>query len=182
MKLSSQMHGYICELAAEWILGQPLETFSSAFMVRGTTQEEEAVRYYEFQTGIETEIVGFCLRDDGLAGCSPDRFVGTDGGLEIKVPNAKTHIQYLLRSVADEYKAQVQGNLYITGREWWDIVSYNPMMPPAIIRCPRDEAFISALDIALAAFLEKLAQAKDRLLKLGIEPQLGKELEGWPFD
>lgn len=173
MKLSKQAEGYMYELAAEWLIGEPCDNSGSAFMDRGINQEKEAVRFYEFQKDVEARKVGLCLRDDGLVGCSPDRLIGDNGGLEIKCPAAKTHIMYLLDSVGDDYKTQVQGSLYVCEREWWDVMSYNPVMPPAIERHYRDDEFIAKFTPLLEDFLFRLNDIKTRLKQLGITEQIG---------
>ncbi len=48
------------------------------------------------------------------------------------------------------------------------ICSYHPEMPPAIVRCERDEAFIKTLDEQLTAFVEKLAEKRKELTERGI--------------
>ena len=171
MKPSSSSKNYLYELLAEWLIQEPLDDKKSQFMERGNELEQMAVNYYEFQKDIETEIVGFCLRDDRMVGCSPDRFIGNDGGLEIKCPSAKTHVQYLVTgTLSDEYRLQVQGNLWITGRQWWDIISYNPVLPPALIRCERDEKYISILSGLVDALVAQLQAAKLSLSEKGITP------------
>ena len=172
LKPSVSATGYMHELLGEWALGEPSSNFSSAFMERGISTEDEAINYYEFEQEEDTRKVGFCLRDDKLAGCSPDRLVGLNGGLEIKVPSAKIHIAYLLGSPVADYHAQVQGCLYITGREWWDILSFNPFMPPSLVRCQRDEAFITKLDGYLKIFLDKLSVEKEKLRAMQITGEL----------
>lgn len=163
LKPSSSARGYLHELCAEWLLGEPLDGASSDFMLRGSGMEESAVKFYEFQTDTETTSAGFCLRDDRAVGCSPDRLVGEDGGLEVKCPSAKVHVGYLLNGLDVEYRAQVQGALWITGRAWWDVLSYNPELPPVLMRMERDEEFIGALSAAVEDFLVRLAEAKEAL-------------------
>lgn len=171
MKPSSSSEGYLHELLAEWLIREPLDDQKSQFMERGSELELNAVKYYEFQQEVDTETVGFCLRDDRLVGCSPDRLIGDDGGLEIKCPSAKIHVAYLLNgSLSDEYRLQVQGNLWITGRQWWDIMSYNPVLPPALIRCERDDEFISILSGLVDAFVSRLQAARLTLADRGIKP------------
>ena len=156
MKPSASAGGYLYELVAERIIGESLDELVTAYMERGAALEDEAVKFYELQRNLDTERVGFCLRDDGRVGCSPDRLVGGDGGLEIKCPSAKTHVGYLIGEPQNEYRAQVQGCLWITGRDWWDWLSFHPDMPPALIRFRRDEEFIAALDEAMSEFLGRL--------------------------
>jgi len=124
MKVSSAMAGYCHELLAEKVLGHPLDDATSQFMQRGTLEEKAARAWYGLQQDVDVEEVGFLLRDDGRVGCSPDGLVGNDGGLEIKTPNAQTHVGYMLGEVKDKYTCQIQGGMWITEREWWDFVSY----------------------------------------------------------
>jgi len=123
--------------------------------------EEEAVSFYELQRDCETVKVGFITNDEGTIGASPDRLVGEDGLLEIKVPKESTHVSYLLKKAVDQaYYPQVQGQLWVSGRKWVDILSYHPEMPPALIRVERDEEFIAFLQSAVVEFssaLEKQA-------------------------
>ena len=110
MKFSESAAKYAWALIAEQILRAPVDGASSAFMQRGETLERRAVSYYELNRDVETEPVGVILRDDRRVGCSPDRLVGDDGLLEIKVPNVANHIGYLLDADGIGYRAQVQGN------------------------------------------------------------------------
>ena len=168
LKPSASAQGYLHQLLAEWMLGEPLdEGAETPWMVRGTALEDEAVRWYELQRDATTTEVGLCLLDDRSAGCSPDRLVGADGGLEIKCPSAAVHVGYLLGDPSKDHYAQVQGALWITGRQWWDVLSYNPSMPQALIRVERDEEFIAALAEGVAALTERMSQAKQILIRRG---------------
>lgn len=166
-KLSSQAEGYVHELLAEELLGHALDEGASDFMTRGTQLEKSAVEFYEFQRDLSTERVGFILRDDRLTGCSPDRLVGEDGGLEIKCPSAKVHVAYMLGQDADAYRCQVQGALWITGRAWWDWLSYNPELAPVLIRFERDEEFIARLAGVVDQFIAYLDECRLKLVERG---------------
>lgn len=166
-KLSEQSAGYMHVLLAEWMLGAPLPSIETEYMQRGAELEAEAVRAYEFETGLETETVGFITDDAGQIGCSPDRLVqgdsdcaltGTqDGCLEIKCPAANTHVGHLLARQLDEKHApQTQGQLLITGRAWVDTVSYYPGLPTVVIRTKRREDYIATLKAALDSFVETM--------------------------
>jgi hypothetical protein len=86
-------------------------------------------------------------------GCSPDRLIGDDGLLEIKVPKGGTHISYLLKADLDkDYYPQAQGQLLVTGRAWVDMISYHPKMQPQIIRVHRNNDFLFTLTGLLANF------------------------------
>lgn len=167
MKPSASAEKYAWELLAAQILGHEIDGASTGFMARGTILETKAVDYYEFDRDVETEKIGFVLRDDRRVGCSPDRLVGTAGLLEIKVPSAASHIGYLLDDEGIGYKCQVQGQLWLTDRAWCDTISYNPEMPNAIIRQYRDEKFITALIAGVDAFLGMLDEMKIKLITAG---------------
>lgn len=142
-KPSAGRFKYRAELLAEWLLGQPVDWGTSNVMERGTELEDEARRFYAMERDVDVETVGFLTREDGKVGGSPDGLVGLDGGLEIKCPMAVQHVCYLLGEEFN-HTGQVQGYMYLTGRPWWDILSYNPDLPPVIRRVERDETYISA--------------------------------------
>jgi len=99
-------------------------------MERGHEFEDAAAGEYGFWRNVETEVCGFALHDHvDLWGCSPDRLIGDDGVLEIKVPTAiHKHVKYLQdpQELLAEYGGQCLHNLFITGRDWIDICSYHP--------------------------------------------------------
>ncbi len=166
LKLSTSAGKYRNQLLAEWLVGYPLDFGgSSAWMDRGIELEPEARAFYELRNDVEVETVGCILRDDEMMGGSPDGLVGEDGGLEVKCPALHTHVGYLLdpASLVAEYRSQVQGNLYVTGRKWWDVLSYFPDMPDVTVRVERDETYIAALDVALAGFVSDLLAARAKL-------------------
>lgn len=166
LKPSASAPKYRNQLLAEWLLGYAMDWGgSSAYMERGTEMEPEARAFYELQRDVEVATVGLVLRDDGLFGGSPDGFVGEDGGLEIKCPAIHTHVGYMLdpASLVAEYRGQVQGYLYLTGRAWWDIISYNPDLPAVIQRIERSPTYIAALDEVLNGFIADLNAARQVL-------------------
>lgn len=161
LKPSASQQPYRAELLAEWLLGQPLEWGTDGVMERGTELEAEARRFYEMDRDVEVRQVGFILRDDGLTGGSPDGLVGADGVLEIKCPMAKQHVRYMLGE-KPEHTGQVQGLLHLTGRAWCDVLSYNPELPPVLVRVERDEAYLAALVPILYAFAEQCSADRER--------------------
>ncbi|HMC55009.1 MAG TPA: YqaJ viral recombinase family protein [Gemmatimonadaceae bacterium] len=165
-KQSSQWVKLMYRVVAEQLLNVPLDDGAgSEFMERGNILEKKAVSYYELQKDGATEPGGFVLRDDERTGASPDRLVGTDGLLEIKCPAAHTHIGYLLDADGIGYKAQVQAQLWVCEREWSDTLSFNPEMPPALVRQYRDEKFIASLADYVKQFHDAVDEAKEKLQK-----------------
>ena len=161
-KLSAAADEYMHELLAEYFTGESVQAADNQYMERGRAMEPEAVAWYEYQFDVETERVGFCLRDDRSCGASPDRLVGDDGLLEVKCPSLTTHIGYLLDQ-GGAYRCQLQGQLYVTGRKWIDFCSYNPAVKPDVYHFERDEDFISLLDTAIKNFVLRLNDARTKL-------------------
>jgi putative phage-type endonuclease len=122
----------IAQLAAERITGQTDDVFVNDDMMRGTLHEPYARDRYAEHNNVTVQEVGFVIRDEwGIRlGASPDGLVGEDGGIEIKCPRAKTHIQTILSGqVPAANMAQVQATLLVTGREWWDFISFRAGLP-----------------------------------------------------
>lgn len=164
-KLSASCEAYINELLFEQGKGHPLDDATSQFMQRGTVLERKARDWYELQRDCEVVQVGFLLTDDRRFGCSPDGLVGEEGGLEIKCPSGDVHIGYLRGEAGDKYHAQVQSSLWVTGRRWWDFVSFNPDLPSCLVRFERDEEFIAKLAAAVTQFSDYLAEEKEKLAR-----------------
>ncbi len=149
-KGSATYKDLITDLAAEIITGEVEETFKSEHMDRGKDVEPKARQEYESIFELEVEEVGFCLPGSNLdqwVGISVDGLVGQDGGVEIKCPKKKTHINYIENNnLPNGYRWQVQGQLLYTGRKWWDFMSYYPGMKPFIYRVRPDIEMHSQLD------------------------------------
>ena len=145
---------YMAELAIERITGSLADKFVNDAMKRGTQLEPEARQQYSAETGELVQEFGFALHDTLALGCSPDGLVGDAGIIEIKCPvNAYKLAELMSGRGADEYMPQIQGNLWILGREWCDLVPYHPALPLRPIRVKRDEAYISKMADALSGFL-----------------------------
>ena len=158
-KPSASQGRYLCELIAERLTGFPSDDASSEFMLRGSALEAEAVAAYEFDTQATTSKVGFVLDDSRSWGCSPDRLVGEDGLLEVKCLGVANHVAAVLGMRDNDHDAQVQGQLWITGRKWADLFYFNPSLATHCIRVERDEKFIAALAAGVAGFCDRLDEA-----------------------
>lgn len=168
-KLSAQADDLICELIADQVGPYPPvdpETFRTAEMQHGIDTEAEARSYYSLATGMDVRQVGFCLSDDSRFGCSPDGLVGDEGGLELKCPSVKTQVAYLLAGeLPPEYRPQVHGSLIVTGRQWWDFMSYAKDLPPLLIRVYPDE-YTEQLRLALEEFWWRYQAALGKIAAL----------------
>jgi hypothetical protein len=135
---------YMRKLAGEILTGEPMDSYSNGHMERGAESEPEARDLYEFTAGVELTRVGFIK--NGAKGCSPDSLIGNDGGLEVKSALAHIQIDRLLRKdLPPEHRAQVQGNIWVCERQWWDFASFSPKLPLFVVRVPRDDGYIANL-------------------------------------
>lgn len=154
---------YLYDLAGEVISGECAESYTNQFMERGKVMEGEARDWYVFDTDADLDRVG-AVRSSFLgAVCSPDSLIGKDGGLEIKTRMARLQLELLESGqLPNEHKAQVQGAMWILGRQWWDFVSYSPKIRPFKVRVQRDDAYIATLAVAVREFNEELKALVER--------------------
>lgn len=172
---SKERRTYMHKLIGEILTGEPAESYTNAHMERGKAMEDEARDLYAFMHDIEPQRVGFIR--DGQKGASPDSLLGKDGGLEIKTALPHIQIDRLLRDeVPAEHVAQVQGNIWVSGREWWDFCSYWPKLPLFVKRVYRDDAFIADLSRAVDHFNGELQQTLERIRRYGTKPTAGELL------
>jgi hypothetical protein len=147
---------YMLKLIGERLTGQPMESFSNVHMERGKAMEDEARDLYAMVSGNDPQPVGFMRR--GEAGASPDSLIDTDGLLEVKTKLPHLQIEVLLaKRLPPEHVAQVQGQLWISGRSWLDFVSYWPGLPLFTVRVQRDETYIATIKTEVDDFLGELA-------------------------
>lgn len=163
---------YLHRLAAEIITGEPTEeTFASKAMERGKLMEADACSDYVDRTGRELRRVGLGINFSGLKRCgaSPDALVGFDGGLETKTMRPDLMIPLILKGsqMRPEHRAQVQGNMLVFEREWWDLKIYWPKMPDYTVRVQRDDVYIRELWSAIEVFNHDLKSLVEKLRKMG---------------
>jgi YqaJ-like viral recombinase domain len=149
---SEERRKYINRIAAEIITGQYEAVWSgNDHTERGKAMEPEAREWYALVHDVEPQQVGFIR--NGRAGVSPDSLIGNDGLLEIK-----TKLPHMLIDLhrkgefPAEHIAQLQGNLWIAGRDWIDLVVFWPRLPKQVTRIYRDEDFIKRLSNAVDDF------------------------------
>ena len=150
---------YIVELLTALILDAPLQPVTAAALDHGHDWEPKAVAAYEMLHGVDVERIGFCTNDTGTVGCSPDGFVGEDGGVEIKCPEKpEIHVGYMLdpETLKQNYFIQTQGQLYVTGRKWTDLISYFGGLEMVCVRVFPVPEFQAKLHAALMEFCATL--------------------------
>lgn len=156
---------YRRRLVVERLTGRPLEGgFSSKSTEQGHEREPGALDAWMVKKGLLVQRAGFVRHDEIECGASPDALAEDEdgpGGVEVKSPELSAHMDYLLRPDAPPaYRAQIQGNLWLTGRKWWDFVSWNPDFPAhlqlVVRRVLPDEKYIQQLEFMVHAFMEEV--------------------------
>ena len=182
---------YRAELLSEWVLGEPANDFVSDWMEWGKEQEPRARDFYAKETGRPVHVVGFCYRsirdvhggksadlllydsDDPAVGASPDGLVGGEGLLEVKCPSPPIHLARLAGGVVPtEHRTQLQMQLWVTGRQWVDYLSWHPDFPPLLLRVLADEQIQRSLSEALPAFHATLMDEQSKLLQKGVASKM----------
>ena len=159
---NDRARGLHATLIAERITGRVEPAIPNRAMTRGTLLEDEARREYEKRTGNTVAQIGFARLDTDTytVGASPDGLIGEDGGLEIKCPAPKTHIQTVLSGEIPAYnRAQVQASMFVTGRAYWDFCSYLPGEVLYIIRDYPEQRWQTAIQEAAEGF-ETIARSQ----------------------
>lgn len=149
------------DLAWERYTGRCVESYTTPAMQRGTDLEPEARNWYAFVSGLPVREEGFIVHPTHpFIGISPDGLTGDEGLIEIKCPGHRAHLETLdRRKVPSQYRWQVQGQLWITGRAWLDFVSYHPDHDGVVVRVypsEKDHAELEAACIAANTEVERL--------------------------
>jgi len=167
---------YAADLSLERISRQPHgEPVKTWVLERGHTMEAAARRIYEGRTGAFVTEAGICLTDDDLFGYSTDGLVDDDGLIEIKAPIDSIKIMEMWKTGdTSEYDHQMQGGMWITGRQWCDFIMYVPDLAPVgkdlfVKRVMRDDAFIDKMVAQLVEF-EQLVSANEAVWREGYVP------------
>ena len=164
---------YAWSVAIERINGSSIDLqFATAAMKRGTDLEPHARLAYELQTGLLASESGIAITDCDQFAYSSDGLVADDGLIEIKCPAAPQKIGAIWSNPEEadaEYIDQIQGGMWVTGRQWCDLVVYCPWLESVgkdlfIKRIMRDEPYINSLASDLAGF-SKLVDQYEAVLR-----------------
>ena len=163
---------YRMQLVAERITGLVAESFTSAAMEWGVEQEKFARIRYEADTGYFVDEAEFCFHPTiKWLGASPDGIIsGVNALIEIKCPNTQTHLEYRLdNKPPSKYVNQMQCQMWVTGADWCDFVSYDPRVPEHlqlfVSRLQRDNDLIAKMEIETIKFLGEVDDAINQLEK-----------------
>ena len=154
---------YRVQLVLERLTGVSQESdYVSKDMQYGIDREADAFAAYEAVSGNLTVTAGFIAHDMLMAGCSIDGVVGDfEGILELKCRKSANHLDFL-RSGKIPWDAtlQITHNLWITGAQWADYVSFDDRFMGAlqlkIMRVERVQADIDAYELVARQFLREV--------------------------
>lgn len=159
------------QIVVERLTGVPVDdSLRGSAIQRGLDAEADAFRAYEARTGQMVKRVGFLVHNTLDAGASLDGYVGDFTGIiELKCPTSAVHLEYLQGGcLPDCYRGQVFHNLFISGAQWCDFVSYDdrfiePAMRLFVVRVERDATQMHAYELMLRTFLSEVDQAVEKV-------------------
>ena len=131
-KPSAKCTAYAARVAVERIAGRPIDkVFENWQMREGSEQEPHARHAYDLETGNIVSEVGLITTDDRLFGYSSDGFVRDDGMVEIKtILSADRIVKIVGEGDISDFRDQCLGGLWLTGRQWIDLVLWAPALEP----------------------------------------------------
>jgi putative phage-type endonuclease len=156
-------------LVVERLTGKPVNGYKSQAMIEGTEREPQARAAYSFHTNAEVVEVGLVPHPTiNNTHASPDGLIGNAGVLEIKCPEHKAHLDFLLTTtIPQKYALQCQWQMACTGRAWADLAFWHPDFPPAmqlaVCRVQRDDKLIAELEHEARVFLAEVAAKVEAL-------------------
>ena len=158
---------YIIKIMSEKYSKGERKSFSNEHTDRGNELEGKARELYSFSNNVEVEEVGLIEMNEYVS-CSPDGLVGDEGGIEIKCIDDFGYFKFFLegeKNIESKYLWQIQMNLFITKRKWWDFVAYNPNYdkPIFVYRILPDKDKFKKLEIGIEAGTEKIKQINKKL-------------------
>lgn len=162
---------YLAKKVAEKWTGTPAAGFNTLDMDFGKILEEEALPFFELETGKTVQRLGLITNDEGTVGCSPDGWLDDNSGLEVKCLERHNHVRHLLAGdLPKDHAAQVYGGMFVTGAKHWTFLSYCRGFPPLIVDVKRDDEIMEAIGAALELFHAQMQAALDRLEQLNGGP------------
>jgi putative phage-type endonuclease len=153
---------YLMRIVTERLTGEQVESADSFAMAWGRDAEPFARSAFEAETGLIVTQSGFVKHPTiAWVGCSPDGLVGKDGGYESKCPkNSSVHLATIRDGMPEEHMPQVQGCMWVTGRQLWHFVSFDPRMPEHLRLyrqvIARDDQYIANLEKEIVRFLAEV--------------------------
>ncbi len=144
----------INKVVYERLTGESPESFSNEWTERGHELEPVAIEAYELLTFNKVTRVGFIEYNEWI-GCSPDGLIGEKGMFQAKCPKFSTLIDYYITDkIPADYYTQMQGELFVSGREFNEFYVFHPKLKPILKRVNRDEKHILEIRAKLETAIE----------------------------
>lgn len=164
---NDKSRAHVWEIAAQRITGRVEPSFIGDAMMRGHEEEQRAREIYDLLVA-PTTTCGFITntRHGFTLGASPDWLVGADGGAETKSRSQRFQVQTTVENAAHgtipaEYMLQVQTQLLVTERAWWDFCSFSNGMHMTVTRVYPDAEIHAWIIDAANAFEASVTAAMD---------------------
>lgn len=156
----------VADLRREMETGVLTSIEPNEYMAHGTRCEPVACALYAFERDANVRHEAWIPHPEiAYVGFSPDGLVDDDGLIEIKSPALEPRHTRTVDSgkCPDDYLAQCQGGLWVTGRSWCDFVSFwEPAHEICVVRVHRDETFIARLEAECAAVWAEVTAAQEK--------------------
>jgi len=171
---SASRDNYATQLVLERLTNAKGEFFTNAAMQWGTETEPMARQAYELKRGVFVDEVGFIDHPTiDMSGASPDGLVDKTGLVEIKCPESKTHMEYLMSGKPpSKYIPQMMWQMACTGREWCDFVSFDPRFPTnlqiLVVKVEYDPTYVKMLELEITQFLDEVSKKVELLRKFNV--------------
>lgn len=126
------------ETVAERITNMPADPdgFTTNDMKWGIINENYAIALYQMEQKVIVDTAPLMLHPKLKAGASPDGLAtdmktGELGNIEVKCLRSANHLYKIIdtQEMPDDYKDQVQMQMWITGRDWCDFIGYDSRVP-----------------------------------------------------
>ena len=172
-KPTTKRYRYYMENIIDSLNGHPKIKKYTPWFDHGKEMEDEAISFYEWEINRSVERFGvsnpkiFIHPKYSYIGCSPD-FLDEDGGGEVKCHVSYKQFQASQRKgVPSNHIPQVQGQLWILKKKWWNFISYYRKDEKRLlhIHCVEpDVEYHKRLEIACVAFWGEIIK------KIGTNP------------
>jgi len=169
---------YIYELAAQRMNPVIEPHYMNFDMERGHTEEVLAKMVYARELS-KVDDCGFIVNTKlGLkVGCSPDGLVGDDGMIEVKSRANKLQIKTIVEGfdcdlidtdsaeipVPKQFMMQIQAQLWVSGRDWCDFISYSNGLNMIITRVYPDHEYFDVIEAAAISTEKRIAETIDQV-------------------
>lgn len=166
---------YLWQIVTERLTGQPVQMPDAAPLRWGRENEDAARTAYLFTSCAHLTETGFVAHPTIQCGASPDGLIddetdpdGAHGLIEIKCPwSTQVHLETWLNGMPEDHQAQIQGQMWLTNRQWCDFVSFDPRMPADlqlyVQRIKGNPEFQAMLEREIIAFSAEADEIVSRL-------------------